>query len=113
MASDVSRLSAAELSLSADLIAQRGFGTSRRGFDPDEVRAFLTQVAKEFRALRQRESALEQALREAEYRAAHPKWDENTLLSAVGEETASILRSAHTAAADIRAKSEENAARIL
>ncbi len=113
MASDVSRLSAAEVSLSADLIAQRGFATSRRGFDPDEVRSFLTQVAREFRALRQREAALEQALREAQYRAAHPTWDENTLMSAVGDETASILRSAHAASADIRARAEENAARIL
>jgi DivIVA domain-containing protein len=113
MASDVSRLSAAEVSLSADLIAQRGFGTARRGFDPDEVRTFLNQVAREFRAVRQREAALEQSLREAEYRAAHPSWDENTLMSAVGEETASILRSAHAAAADIRARAEENAARIL
>jgi DivIVA domain-containing protein len=112
MASDP-RLSTSDTSLSADLIAQRGFTSSRRGFDPEEVRAFLGKVAQEFRALRQRQASLEEQLREAEYRAAHPAWDENAALSAVGEETASILRSAHTAAADIRGKAEDNAGRIL
>ena len=113
MASDPSRLSASDSSLSADLIAQRGFASARRGFDPDEVRAFLGKVAKEFRSLRQLQSSLEELLREAEYRAAHPTWDENTLLAAVGDETASILRSAHAAAADIKGKAEDNASRIL
>lgn len=113
MASDTSRISASDSSLSADLIAQRGFATARRGFDPEEVKAFLGKVAKEFRAMRQLQSSLEELLREAEYRAVHPTWDENTLLSAVGEETASILRSAHAAAADIKGKAEDNASRIL
>jgi DivIVA domain-containing protein len=113
MASDPSRLSASDSSLSADLIAQRGFSSARRGFDPEEVKAFLGKVAKEFRAMRQLQSSLEELLREAEYRASHPTWDENTLLSAVGEETASILRSAHAAAADIKGKAEDNASRIL
>jgi DivIVA domain-containing protein len=113
MASDPSRLSASDSSLSADLIAQRGFSSARRGFDPEEVKAFLGKVAKEFRAMRQLQSSLEELLREAEYRAVHPTWDENTLLSAVGEETASILRSAHAASADIKGKAEDNASRIL
>jgi DivIVA domain-containing protein len=112
MASDP-RLSPSDTSLSADLIAQRGFTSSRRGFDPDEVRAFLGKVAQEFRAMRQRQATLEEQVREAEYRAAHPVWDENAILSAVGEETASILRSAHAAAADIKTKAEDNAGRIL
>src|SRR2546426_7784233 len=110
---DLPRLSQADTTLSADLIAQRGFALVRRGFDTDEVRSFLAHVAKEFRAMRQREAAMEDAVREADYRAAHPRVDEETLLAAVGEETASILRSAHAAAADIKAKAEENAARIL
>jgi DivIVA domain-containing protein len=113
MATDPSRLSASDSSLSADLIAQRGFASARRGFDPEEVKAFLGKVAKEFRALRQLQSSLEELLREAEYRAVHPTFDENTLLSALGEETASILRSAHAAAADIKGKAEDNASRIL
>jgi DivIVA domain-containing protein len=99
--------------LSPELVAQRGFISARRGFDPEEVKAFLAQVADQLRMMRQREAGLERALRDAEERAAHPTIDENTLMSAVGEETASILRSAHAAAADIRAKAEDNAARIL
>lgn len=113
MATDRARLGPSEPSLSPELIAQRGFLTSRRGFDPAEVKAFLAQVADELRARRHHEAALERALAEAEERAAHPSFDQDTLMSAVGEETASILRSAHAAAADIRAKAEDNAARIL
>ena len=49
------------------------------------------------------------ARREADQRALHPRIDEATLMSAVGEETAAILRSARTAAAEIIAKAEANA----
>ena len=111
MASD--RVNLAEASLSADLIAQQNFSISRRGFDPDEVRNFLAKVAAELLHLHDRQAPLEAALREAEYRVAHPTLDEETLLSAVGEETAHILRSAHEAAADIKSRAEENASRIL
>src|SRR3984893_9629372 len=113
MASARPRPGSGMASMSPDLIAQQGFSTTRRGFDPDEVRAFLAQIATELRALRQREAALELALAEAEQRAAPPSLDENTLMTAVGDETASILRSAHAAATDIRTKAEDNAARIL
>ena len=102
-----------ERSLSADLIAQQNFGPARRGFDPEEVRAFLVKVAAEIVALHERQAALEDARRDAEYRAAHPSFDEETLLGAVGEETAHILRSAHDAAGDIKTRAEENASRIL
>ncbi len=102
-----------ERSLSADLIAQQNFGAARRGFDPEEVRAFLVKVAAEILALHERQAALEDARRDAEYRAAHPSFDEETLLGAVGEETAHILRSAHEAAGDIKSRAEENASRIL
>ncbi|HLY83736.1 MAG TPA: DivIVA domain-containing protein, partial [Acidimicrobiales bacterium] len=113
MATDRPRLGSGDASLSPELIAQRGFLTSRRGFDPDEVKTFLARIAEEFRSMRQREATLERALRDAEERAAHPTLDENTLMAAVGEETASILRSAHAAAADITTKAKDNAARIL
>jgi DivIVA domain-containing protein len=102
-----------EGSLSADLIAQQNFGAARRGFDPEEVRAFLVKVAAEIVALHERQAALEDARRDAEYRAAHPSFDEETLLGAVGDETAQILKSAHEAAGDIRSRAEENASRIL
>ena len=102
-----------EGSLSADLIAQQNFSPARRGFDPDEVRAFLVKVGAEIMALHERQAALEDARRDAEYRAAHPSFDEETLFGAVGEETAHILKSAHDAAADIKSRAGENASRIL
>src|SRR5580658_10000875 len=102
-----------EGSLSADLIAQQNFGAARRGFDPEEVRAFLVKVAAEIVALHERQASLEDARRDAEYRAAHPSFDEDTLLGAVGDETAHILKSAHEASGDIRSRAEENASRIL
>jgi DivIVA domain-containing protein len=113
MAAESTRPGPGGSSLSPDLVAHRGFATARRGFAPGEVRAFLAQVADELRSGRQREAALDQARHEAEERAAHPTFDERTLITAVGEETASILGSARAAAADIRAKAEDSAARIL
>ncbi|MGH9078034.1 MAG: DivIVA domain-containing protein, partial [Acidimicrobiales bacterium] len=100
-------------SLSADLIAQRGFSVSRRGFDAGEVREFLGRVAGEVRELRERLEWATEARRDAEERALHPRFDEETLLGAVGEETANILRSARSAAADIHTRAEERAAAVL
>ncbi|MGH9125936.1 MAG: DivIVA domain-containing protein [Acidimicrobiales bacterium] len=102
-----------EQSLSADLIAQQTFPPARRGFNQDEVRAFLARVAAEMVVLHKQHTALEEARRDAEYRAAHPSFDEDTLLGAVGQETAAILKSAHEAAADIKARAGESASRIL
>jgi DivIVA domain-containing protein len=99
--------------LSGDLIAQRGFATIFRGFDPTEVREFLNRVAAEVRELREHLEQAEIARRSAEERALHPKLDEETLLAAVGEETASILRMARAASTDIRAKAEEQATTVL
>lgn len=100
-------------SLSADLIAQRGFISARRGYDVKEVKDFLGRVAAEVRDLRQRVEAADAARREAEERARHPRLDEETLMGAVGEETAAILRTARTAAAEIRTKAEEQATAML
>ena len=99
--------------MSADTIEGRRFAQSWRGYDPEEVKQFLGQVAEQVRALRERYENTESARREAEERAAHPQMDEATLMSAVGEETAGILRSAHSAAAEISAKAEVNAQTVL
>src|SRR5580700_2872979 len=92
--------------MSADLIAGRRFGQSWRGYDPDEVQQFLAQVAVQVRALRERCESADAARREAEQRALHPQSDEATLMLAVGEETAGILRTARGAATEITAKAE-------
>ena len=99
--------------MSADLIAGRRFGQTWRGYDPDEVKQFLARVATQVRLLRERIEAAESARRDAEQRASHPEMDEATLMSAVGEETAGILRSARSAAAEITAKAEANAEALV
>lgn len=99
--------------MSADSIAGRRFAQSWRGYDPDEVKHFLAQVAAQVRSLRERLEAESQARREAEQRALHPQMDEATLMAAVGEETAGILRTARSTAAEITAKAQANAESLV
>ena len=99
--------------LSPDEVAAHAFPTSFRGLDPGEVKAFLARVADQLRAAQAEADELRRRVAEAEERANHPELDVETLTSAVGEETARILRSAQDAAADIRAKAEENVAQLL
>jgi len=98
--------------LSADEVTRRTFTTARKGFTPSEVRAFLDLVARELEAAGGRERELRQALSDAEHRAANPVIDEATLTTALGQETAKVLRSAHDAAGEIMAKAETDAERI-
>ena len=93
-------------------ITRRRFPTVFRGLDPNEVRAFLAQVAEELAWTRSREEDLRQQLAAAQA-APPPPLDEETLMAALGEETARIVRTAQQAAADIKAKAEENVTRIL
>ncbi|HEY5024914.1 MAG TPA: DivIVA domain-containing protein [Acidimicrobiales bacterium] len=95
-----------------DEVARHTFGTQRRGFDPAEVRTFLEHVARELVASADREQELRRALTEAENRAANPVLDESTLTSALGLETARVLRSAHEAAAELVARAEGDSARL-
>lgn len=99
--------------MSADMIAGRRFGQSWRGYDTEEVQQFLSQVAAHVRVLRERIDQAEGARREAEQRASHPELDEALLMTAVGEETAAILRSARGAATEITAKAEAKAQSVV
>ncbi len=99
--------------LPAAEVARRSFGTSRRGFDPDEVRSFLELVSKELVATERREQELLHDLSAAEERARHPVIDEGVLTSAFGERSAAVLRSAHEEAARIALQAEEAAAATL
>jgi DivIVA domain-containing protein len=105
---------ASDASLTPELIQAHSFTSGFRGYDQQEVRSFLNRVAGEIRVLRERTEHLESAWRSAEERAARPPvLDEDTLMAAVGEETASILRSARAAAAEMRTKAAEDAEKIL
>ncbi|HAM03843.1 MAG TPA: hypothetical protein DCQ30_16700 [Acidimicrobiaceae bacterium] len=98
--------------LSADEVTRRTFTTARKGFTPSEVRAFLDLVARELEAAGARERELRDALSDAQHRAANPVMDEATLTTALGQETAKVLRSAHDAAGAIMSKAETDAERI-
>lgn len=95
-------------------ITGRSFATRRKGFDPDEVRAYLGQLAEVVdRLTTERDLARAEV---ADLRAdaeAKPVVDEDQLTAALGEETARVLSSARKAAADIRERAEENVSRML
>ncbi len=101
-----SRLAAAD-------IARHSFELVRKGFDPQAVRSFLEQVAREIGTFEQRESELREELAESQNQAAHPVLDENTLSAALGQHSAQILRNAHDEAARIVVSAEESAASVI
>jgi hypothetical protein len=99
--------------LQPDEISRRTFPAARKGVDPEAVRRYLEAIADSVREALDREQALRRRLADAERRAAEPELDEQTLLRAVGSETARILQTAHDASADVIAKAEARAAEIL
>ncbi len=95
-------------------VAEAGFSTSRRGFNPDEVRAFLASVASELGRLKERERQLEAELRAA--RAAstgRAELDDETVAAMLGEETLRVLQTARESASQIKVRAEDNAARAM
>ena len=99
--------------LSPEEVAHRGFGTTFRGFDTGEVRAYLQRVANDLRDATARERDLHRRLADAEHRAAHPVLEGDALTRALGDEMGRVLATAQEAANGLRDKAEENAARIL
>ncbi len=99
--------------LSPEEVAHRGFGTTFRGFDTAEVRAYLQRVGNELKAATARERELHKRVADAEHRAAHPVLEGDALTRALGDEMGRILATAQEAANGLKDKGEENAARIL
>jgi DivIVA domain-containing protein len=100
--------------LDSDDIARRTFEVKRRGYEQQEVRAFLHELSSLVARLRREGDEMrERALRAeaALERAGTP--DEAMLLERLGEETTSILTSARESAAEIRTKAELAAERIV
>jgi DivIVA domain-containing protein len=94
-------------------IARHSFAIVRRGFDADEVRAYLQSVARSIETFEEREQELRQAVAEAQERAAHPVVDEATLTASLGQHSAQILRHAHEEAARIVVQAQEGASTLL
>ncbi len=94
-------------------IARHTFAIVRRGYDADEVRAYLQSVARSVGSLEEHEQELRTALADAEERAANPVVDEATLTASLGQHSAQILRHAHEEAARIVAEAQQGAATML
>jgi DivIVA domain-containing protein len=99
--------------LQPDEVARHTFATTRRGFDPSEVREYLEHVRREMIAAQEHENELRELLAEAERRAQTPVLDEVTLTEALGQETVRVLRSAHDAAAELLRRAETDASRMV
>ena len=99
--------------LTPESVASRTFATGFRGYDQDQVRAFLKRVADELSMVAAREGELRESMQEALHRAAHPQLDVEALTTALGEHAARLLTNAREAAANIVAEAETRAARIM
>ena len=95
-------------------IVRTNFSTQRKGgLDPQEVRLHLEAVAREMGHLENRVRELQEQLSEAQRRAANPTFDEATLASALGAQSAMILRSAHEEAGRVTAEAQERSAQVF
>jgi cell division septum initiation protein DivIVA len=95
-------------------VASAGFSTARKGFDPDEVRTFLTAVGGELERLRTRLSRNESELAAARSAGGDlSQLDDETVARMLGDETASVLRAAREAATQIRARAEQVASELV
>lgn len=93
-----------------DEIAGRSFTKVRKGYEVDEVRAYLVAVASQVRESGQRLADAERRLAELERRGTDPRdLDESALTQLLGEETARVLETARQAATDIRARATQEA----
>ncbi len=95
-------------------MAEAGFSTTRRGYNQDEVRAFLASVASELGRLQERQRQLEAELHTARSATtASVELDDETIASRLGEETLRVLHTARESASEIKIRAEDNAARVL
>jgi DivIVA domain-containing protein len=97
---------------SPEAVANATFAMARKGFDPQEVQAFLRQVAGELSRLQERQRILEREL-DSRLDARPPELDEDTVTRLLGEEATRILQTARESGTQIKARAEEAAARLL
>lgn len=95
-------------------ITTRAFASRRKGFDPDEVRAYLGQLAEVVSRLTTERDEAQGRIRGLEKAAAEaPEIDEDRLTAALGEETARVLATARHAANEMKERADERVARVL
>ncbi|MEX1217332.1 MAG: DivIVA domain-containing protein [Acidimicrobiales bacterium] len=97
-----------------DRILDKTFATVKKGSDPVEVQRYLLQLSNQLKSAQSQVADLDREL-EASRRqnAEHDPIDPSNLTKLLGEETTRVLDAAQSAAAEIRAKAEENVARLL
>jgi DivIVA domain-containing protein len=107
-------MSASELDLpvlaSAEQIRRREFVTIRRGYDPDQVRDYLEQVADQ---VEQTEALIREARLEVEAAARAASEPRADPYSELATRVAEVLRTADDAAERTRREAKEEAERIL
>ncbi len=102
-----------DVALGAEEVAAKEFPVAFRGFGQHEVRAFLAQVAAELAASRERERMQRERLEAAEARAASRSVTDEEIEEALGREAGRVLQAAREAAAEMRARAEEQVARLV
>lgn len=109
------------LTPSADQIRRREFVTVRRGYDPDQVRAYLRQVGDQIESLeehlqstRAEIASVMQAHAQAEAEAATvAQRSRDDAYSQLSERMVDLLRTAERHAEDMRREAEEEANRMI
>lgn len=100
--------------LDTQAIARRTFDVARRGYEQQDVRAFLHEVSSLVDRLQREAQELRERADRAEARLGlSDAPDEAMLMEVLGEETTRVLTSARDAAAEIRAKADAAAERIV
>ena len=100
--------------LDSQNIARRSFGVARRGYEQQEVRAYLHEVSSLVDRIQRESVQLRERADRAEARMGlSDEPDEAMLLEILGEETTRVLTSAREAATEIRTKAEAAAERII
>src|ERR1700704_405311 len=112
--SDRRRLITSTPHLAPDEVVQHTFTTSFRGYSEAEVRAFLKRVSEELVVTHEREVELLGTIDALEEQLRSPRpLNEPEMLDALGAETTRLLRSAHEAADEIRARADERSTQLL
>ncbi len=97
-----------------DRILEKTFATVKKGVDPVEVQRYLLKISNQLKASQTRVAELERQVEQSRRQSAeHDPIDPSNLTKLLGEETTRVLDAAQSAAAEIRAKAEENVARLL
>ncbi len=92
--------------ISADQIRRREFVTIRRGYDPDQVRAFLEQLADQMEVMRSMVNEARLEAQTAVRAAAEPRIDPYEQLAA---RVSNVIREADGAAERIRTEAQSDA----